>query len=492
MPIKCIHNDCNKYSSFGYENNTIQFCKDHKLPLMINLKHKKCKFDKCMVQPSYSFKGQIAEYCFKHKSTHMINVRKQVCKFNNCTIQPSFGFNNSKKPIYCKQHSLLGMENIISKRCNYLGCKRQGSYGINIKYCAKHRPSNVTHSRNKKCKQDGCNKFPNFGMKNKKAEYCKKHMKKGMIDVKSKFCYVKGCNIRPCFGLADDKIKICCVKHKTPEMVNIINLKYKCVACDVVATFGIKRGCRTHCATHKTPEMISSYTKLCIKCNILPAKYGPLEDSYKYCINCKKREHLHYSYIKCLYCGLLYSIKYKKLYCSICEDYLGIRHKPLKYIKTSENNMCRKLEKEIGLGIHDKRIYEGSCNIKFRPDYLYVIMKNNQKYAIIIECDENQHKQYDNSCEISRMNEIVSNSENMNIYFIRWNPDNYRLNGKLIKTSMEDKYNLLIKRVKSCIEIPPDAPCIVYKQFFDCDTPNMYEQKWDIYQEAKENNFYKT
>lgn len=59
-------------------------------------------------------------------------------------------------------------------------------------------------------------------------------------------------------------------------------------------------------------------------------------------------------------------------------------------------------------------------------------------YYVILECDENGHKQYDPQCEIVRMNNI-SSALDLPVKYIRYNPDSKDLNKKerearLIKT----------------------------------------------------------
>ena len=76
--------------------------------------------------------------------------------------------------------------------------------------------------------------------------------------------------------------------------------------------------------------------------------------------------------------------------------------------------------------IQDKIITNG-CS-KRRPDGLIQL----NDFNIIIEIDENQHNNY--TCENKRIAEIFQDLGNSPLTIIRFNPDNYILNTKKIKS----------------------------------------------------------
>jgi hypothetical protein len=53
--------------------------------------------------------------------------------------------------------------------------------------------------------------------------------------------------------------------------------------------------------------------------------------------------------------------------------------------------------------------------------------------VIIVEVDEGQHEKYDCSCENKRLMEISRDCSHRPIVFIRFNPDQYRVDGKLVR-----------------------------------------------------------
>jgi hypothetical protein len=73
--------------------------------------------------------------------------------------------------------------------------------------------------------------------------------------------------------------------------------------------------------------------------------------------------------------------------------------------------------------VFDKTV--GVCS-KRRPDAFLDLLT----HVLIIECDENQHQDYNTSCEIARLNEIFTDFAYRPIVFIRFNPDAYTRNGK--------------------------------------------------------------
>ena len=77
--------------------------------------------------------------------------------------------------------------------------------------------------------------------------------------------------------------------------------------------------------------------------------------------------------------------------------------------------------------VSDKKVSDG-CSLR-RPDYLCDF----GSHIVIIEIDENQHTDYDTTCEHKRMMEISQDLGHRPIIFIRFNPDGYISQGK--KTS---------------------------------------------------------
>ncbi len=111
-------------------------------------------------------------------------------------------------------------------------------------------------------------------------------------------------------------------------------------------------------------------------------------------------------------------------------------------------------------------------NTKRRPD-LFIDLYN---CSLIIEIDENQHKNYDTTCDNKRTMEIFTALGNRPIIFIRFNPDNYDKQKGIFSFSKDgiiktnDNYIPRINKLKECIDfhlntIPIKEITIVYLFF---------------------------
>ena len=77
----------------------------------------------------------------------------------------------------------------------------------------------------------------------------------------------------------------------------------------------------------------------------------------------------------------------------------------------------------------DKRVIDG-CSRR-RPD----LMLDLGSHVIIVEIDENQHVNYDCSCENKRIMELSQDFAHRPIVFIRFNPDDYiDSNGTIVES----------------------------------------------------------
>ena len=94
--------------------------------------------------------------------------------------------------------------------------------------------------------------------------------------------------------------------------------------------------------------------------------------------------------------------------------------------------------------VSDKTVY-GGCS-KRRPDLLLDLFYQ----IVIIEIDENQHTDYDCSCQNKRTMELSQDLGHRPIVFIRFNPDDYEKDGKNITSCWgQDKTGIcVVKKTK--------------------------------------------
>ena len=126
----------------------------------------------------------------------------------------------------------------------------------------------------------------------------------------------------------------------------------------------------------------------------------------------------------------------------------------------------------------DTIIENGLCG-KERPDRVY----ESQSFILILECDENQHKDRQCSCEQTRMVNIGQAYGGLPVYFIRFNPDDYlpREEKKLVD-KIQQRYKLLADLIKSILAnktLLPNALLSAIYMYYD-GWSSLEEEKWNI------------
>jgi len=180
--------------------------------------------------------------------------------------------------------------------------------------------------------------------------------------------------------------------------------------------------------------------------------------------------------IACELCKSIIVTKYTRFYplCQACFSFTNPDSKLSTVFKIKEKYMVDELKtrlKDIPIRLYIDKVVDGGCSKK-RPDILIDCLT----HSIVIECDENQHKNYE--CENRRTVELFSDLGNRPLVLVRFNPDKYRkLSGDInngcfkpiikIEDSHEKKfYNLVedewIRRIELLIPI--------IKQYIDLAT----------------------
>ena len=158
----CIFEGCKKRSYFNYEGQTKpQYCGEHRLNNMFDIKHPKCIYVGCKNQPTFNYKGvNRGLYCSIHKLNTMVNIVNKTCKTENCKTRPNYNYENKIGGIYCGIHKLDGMINVTSKRCSHQDCKKQPNYNyegeIHRLFCNNHKLNGMVNITSKTCKTYLC------------------------------------------------------------------------------------------------------------------------------------------------------------------------------------------------------------------------------------------------------------------------------------------------------------------------------------------------
>jgi len=302
--------------------------------------------------------------------------------------------------------------------CKHMGCNKHPIYNAKGEkkgiYCKDHKKEQMVCVVLKKCIEDGCEITGKFNTKGlKKGLYCKAHKKEGMIDVLAKSCIEKDCDQRATFNKQGEKPKFCGL-HKKKDMVDVRHKRCLEDGCDKEPSYG-KAGTKTrmYCSEHKKSGM--DYNIVHKTCNT------PL-------------------------CGVTPSSKQYEGYCMRCFIYTFPDKPVARNYKTKEKTVTDFINGEFPQFtiVTDKKIADG-CSKK-RPD----ILINFGDYVLIVEIDENQHREYDCSCENKRLMELSQDVGHIPIVFIRFNPDDYTVDGNKIKSCWGENGNgiLVVKKGK--------------------------------------------
>ena len=100
--------------------------------------------------------------------------------------------------------------------------------------------------------------------------------------------------------------------------------------------------------------------------------------------------------------------------------------------------------------------------------------------CIILECDEDQHRSYDVSCDVRRDFDIAASvalGSQHKLKIVHYNPDAYRVDGKTKPTPQKD-------RLKKLLEVLQEEPQTFERVFlfYDCETGAILPQvaaSWD-------------
>ena len=278
--------------------------------------------------------------------------------------------------------------------------------------------------------------------------YCFKHALDGMIDVVNPQCAEPGCDTRPSYNKPGEKGGIYCSEHGLDGMVDVVSKRCIEPGCDTIPTYnnpGEKGG--LYCSEHALDGMVDVKHPRCIEpgCDRLPSYNKRGEKGGLYCNTHKKDGMIDVKNPQCKtpLCETFVSKKYEG-YCLYC--YVNIfPDKPVsRNYKTKERTIVDYLTKEFpSVGwIADKTI-SGGCSLR-RPD----LMVDLGYQVVIIEIDENQHIDYDCSCENKRLMQLSQDVGHRPVIFIRFNPDKYTMsNGKSI-TSCWGNNKLGLARIK--------------------------------------------
>ena len=109
-----------------------------------------------------------------------------------------------------------------------------------------------------------------------------------------------------------------------------------------------------------------------------------------------------------------------------------------------------------------------TCDIISETTWAYVDFVIARPWGyILLECDEDQHRAYDPSCDVRRdfdMAASVALGSTHKLLIVRYNPDNYRVDGKTRIESKKDR----IERLLALLDYEP----VAFERVFLCYDQN--------------------
>lgn len=436
---RCEYDGCDLQPYFNIKGKQGRFCSSHKLDSMIDVYHKRCEYVNCdSLNPTFDIKGGKGRFYSSHKLANMIDVKHKTCEYNDCIKRANFDFKGNKG-CFCSSHKTDGMIDIVTKYCEYNNCNVikpvfdiKGGKG---RFCVSHKTSEMINVISKRCEYDGCNLLnPVFDVKGGKGRFCSSHKTIEMIDVKTKRCEYNGCNKSVYYG-KPGMYKSHCAQHKQPGMIR--NPTKRCSKCKNKAIWGNNNN-PIHCELHKTENDINLVEQPCSSCNLL---------------NILDKTN------RCEYCNP-----------NVCESTR----------LTKQNALMNYLDNINLYGSSTDTIIDGGICGKERPDRIYDFGDK----IVILECDENQHRSRPCECEQTRMINIGQSFGGIPVYFIRWNPDNYKpVNNKKIQETLTKRHKLcgdLIDDIKqNKISLPYALVSAIYL-YYD-GWSSIQDEKWKTF-----------
>jgi hypothetical protein len=84
---------------------------------------------------------------------------------------------------------------------------------------------------------------------------------------------------------------------------------------------------------------------------------------------------------------------------------------------------------------------------RFRPDFVYEWNEG----VLVLEYDEQMHSDRPKQCELDRMEKVTLGYGNRPVFWIRYNPDAFKVDGKTLTTTRKMREEILLKILQDTI-----------------------------------------
>ena len=116
-----------------------------------------------------------------------------------------------------------------------------------------------------------------------------------------------------------------------------------------------------------------------------------------------------------------------------------------------------------GYLLHNRKVW--GCPIVYRPDFVY-LAPSHWVHFIILEVDENQHKDYDRKEELGRIR-VIAQALQSRCWVIRYNPDKYKINGQVLNPDFSDRMKILSQTLEYCKNNEPPSSIEQFYLYYD-------------------------
>ena len=368
---------------------------------------RRCAEPGCKTQPCFGLVMGRPTHCQKCSlklNLPMTNVNKPRCADERgCSKAATWGLPGGRA-VRCPDDALPGMVdvvNIYARLCEEPGCTTQSTFGLVLgcpTHCKKCKTDLMCNVIRKRCGK--CDERAMYGFEDGCPTCCGAHKEDGMWDVVSTLCDFRGCKKYPIYGLKQGH-PTRCGDHPEDGMTNVKNKR--CEKCSTFAFFGLPGARPTHCETHAEKDMVNVASKQCVTC-MAAYSYNPAYDG------------------RCFRCFV-----YEFPESPMVRNYKTKEAATLQFLRDHFSAFDMR---------EDKKVPDG-CS-KYRPDLIFDLGDR----VIIIEVDEDQHRDYEKSCEIRRLMSLFVDVNGRDcletandlqpaalagrpLVIIRFNPDDY-------------------------------------------------------------------
>ena len=234
-----------------------------------------------------------------------------------------------------------------------------------------------------------------------------------------------------------------------------------------------------YCSPCKKDGMVDVKNKRCEKCSKRPVYNFEGAKNGRFCVDHREDGMVDVKHKRCVtpLCDIIVGSSKYDGYCLFCYIHLFPDKPVSRNYKTKEMEVVNNVNNTFPEynWIFDK-IISGGCSRR-RPD----IFLDLGYQVLIVEVDENQHIDYDCSCENKRLMELSRDVGHRSIVFIRFNPDQYdnvtscwgyNKNGlatikKTKKTEWSNRLNVLNDQIRYWIENKTTKIIEVVELFYD-------------------------